>query len=93
MVFKCSMRGKNIKTISLEFETQLSQQLSWYIVIDANKSDVYIILVSCESNIGSVTYQINSYDKLCVHRALLNMKIWSLVSYRKRPDTILKAVT
>ena len=93
MVFKCSMRGKKFKTISLELETQLSQQFSWYIVVDANKSDVYIILVSCESNIGSITYQVNRYDKLCVHKALLNMKIWSLVSYRKRPDTILKAVT
>ena len=53
------MRGKKIKTISLELETQLSPQLSWYIVIDANKSDVYIILVSCESNIGSITYQLS----------------------------------
>ena len=59
MVFKYSMRGKKIKTISLELETQLSPQLSWYIVIDANKSDVYIILVSCESNIGSITYQLS----------------------------------
>ena len=65
MVFKCSLRGKKFKTISLELETQLSQQLSWYIVIDANKSDVHIILVSCESNIGSITYQVNRYDKLC----------------------------